>query len=521
MNHRQRSPLTILARMLMLSCALCGLIPGTLFAASRSVEAILAEKTQWSSYASAGNAMTIEGRVSAISGKQLRFRGCDLPCQAAEGKSLLKLFSSSANVEITGRFALVNTKPTFLIEVMRVTPSDLETFRNRERELRNGKPDEWYGLGDWAVGRGTFYEDDELKRRAVDAYREAIERERQALPADAADALVKLSEKIPKYGLPETFRAEYVHDAWQRRWRKTPKDDPAALRKLAEDLSKELQGCTAPLDAKQAKQGADYLRDPLGVYKKADEETRNRLHRALYAEILRTAILLKAQPDGNNGYEIADELDKLGPEFHDLAETHREKNLDLRISRVKTATRQDVVLLADELRQRQQPEKARKALDTWLAARVERLRKDGPTGLMQAAEDYQSLIDDKGTAVKLLVEAYQIDPSAEPVSQRLKRMGYVLQNGEWVNASDVKKMPDDPVQIALREGRVVAGMTAEQVQKAQGAPDAVARFASFNEVNEFWTYDNVGGVRLVVHIQRRGTAEPRTISISQLKTPPR
>jgi hypothetical protein len=282
-------------------------------------------------------------------------------------------------------------------------------------------------------------------------------------------------------------------------------------------MAKELPGCTTPLKPDQAKLGAEYLRNPLKMYEAAEDASRKRLHRALYAEIMRTAILLRAQPDGSNGTQIAAEFDALGPEFRGIGESYREKELELRISRVQNATRQEVIQLADELRQKKRAEKAREILEAWLKLREARLRKDGPTGLVQAADDYESLIDDRNTASRLLVEAYEIDSSSEEISRRLKHLGYQLKDRRWLSQTEAQAVPSDPIQAALREGRVVAGMTSEQVRKALGAPDAVTRIASSNEVNELWAYNNAGKTRLVVHIQRRGNGEARTLNISQVK----
>ena len=517
MNGPRRNRRGILAGALLAHALLVGIVPSAVLAAARSVEAVVAEKSQWSSFATAGTPMTIEGRISTISGRQMRFRNCDLPLQSHDGKNLTRPVAQFANAEVSGRFGLVNAKPTFLIERMRETPSDLDEFRRRARELGKGKPEDWYALGDWATARGAFYEDEDFQKRSREAYREAIAREHRALPPEAIEALVSLSEKIPKLGLPESLRAEFVHEAWHRRWKAVAKNDTTALRGLAESMAKDLAGCTTPLDPSQAKLNGNYLRDPLKVYREADETTRGRLHRVLYSQTLRTAILTQTRPDGSNGYAIAAELDALGPEFHELAETHREKELELRISRVKSATRQDVVQLADELRQRKRPEKARQILETWLKARAERLREDGPTGLIQAADDYESLIEDKQTAHDLLIEAYKIDPASVDISRRLKHLGYELKEGRWLARSEAQAVPDSPIRIALREGRVAAGMTADQVHKSLGAPVSVTRVASLNEVNELWTYENTGRIRLVVHIQRRGTGEARTVSVTQLK----
>jgi len=484
--------------------------------ATRSVESLVADKEQWTSYAKAGTPMTIEGRLSAISGKQLRFARCDLPFQSHDGKTFPRTATLSENVEVSGKFALVNAMPAFLVERLVVLPSDFDVFQRRRRNLLRAQPAEWYALGDWASARGTFYEDKDLLQHARQAYQEGIQREHMALPADAIDPLIELAAKARKLGLPETLRGEFVHEAWHRRWTAAPKSDAEALKKLAERMAGELAGCKTPLQPPQPKLSEAYLAAPVSTYRSADEGKRALLHRILYAEVMRAALLIGADPQGANGNQIADALDAQVPEFHELAESYREKELALRIARSKNSTRQDVVALAETLVERERPEQAREVLVSWLEFRTERLRKDGPTGLVQAADDYLSLLKDEKTAYTFLIEAYEIDPSSEAVARRLNKLGYELVNGSWLDRSQRSAIPEDPVQVALREGRVVAGMTADQVRKALGEPDRLARIASAGEVNEIWTYDSSGKVRLLVHIVRRSGQESRTLGVSQI-----
>lgn len=514
---------TILHKLLILSAMallfIVSAFSSTLFGAARSVESVVAEKAQWASHASAGTPMSIEGRVSSIAGKQMRFRNCDLILQSHDGKTLVRPSRDAENVEVYGRFGLVNTRPVFLVEKLNEKSNDMDTFRGRQRELRDAKPEAWYELGKWAAARGAFYEDAELEAKSRDANLEGLERERKGLPADAVEPLVELSKKVSVLGLSDSLRMDYIHEAWQRRFQAAPKNDGAALSALAEKLAKDFEGAKVPLNPPQPQLVADYLKDPLAVYRKADEVIRFRLHRILYIEILRRSIMIRALPEGANGYKIAEEIDQQIPEDHAVAETLREQELAFRIKRVATATRQDALELSEELNKRKQPEKSRQVVEIWLKARTERLRTEGPTGLIQAAEEYETLLKDKKAAHALLVEAYELDPKSEGIAKRLTQYGYVLKGGRWLSKIDSETVPEDPLQSALREGRVEAGMTADQVRKALGAPESLARAATLGEVNEIWTYANTAKLKLVIHLQRRGRiGEFKAISVTQVKT---
>ena len=55
------------------------------------------------------------------------------------------------------------------------------------------------------------------------------------------------------------------------------------------------------------------------------------------------------------------------------------------------------------------------------------------------------------------------------------------------------------MQRAVREGRVVKGMTSEQVSQTLGRPNRTAKLAAQRVFREFWIYDEAG---LVVRLRR-------------------
>ncbi|MFQ5733320.1 MAG: hypothetical protein ACE5KM_15370 [Planctomycetaceae bacterium] len=75
-------------------------------------------------------------------------------------------------------------------------------------------------------------------------------------------------------------------------------------------------------------------------------------------------------------------------------------------------------------------------------------------------------------------------------------------------AKPAKKV--DPFERAIRDGRVLPGMTPEQVRRAMaGAPQSILRAASSRSINEVWIFGRVGRTRTVVHFRRHRT-QPRS-----------
>ena len=54
---------------------------------------------------------------------------------------------------------------------------------------------------------------------------------------------------------------------------------------------------------------------------------------------------------------------------------------------------------------------------------------------MQAAHEYQSLLDDNESAARLLMQAAKIAPEMKEVGGQLERLGYKRVNGQWLTAA--------------------------------------------------------------------------------------
>ena len=66
----------------------------------------------------------------------------------------------------------------------------------------------------------------------------------------------------------------------------------------------------------------------------------------------------------------------------------------------------------------------------------------------------------------------------------------------------MKSLPKDDVQLAIREGRVVGGMSAQQVVLTLGQPTRISRIASRKSVCELWNYDEEGSAGMVIRFRR-------------------
>ncbi|MCH7989213.1 MAG: hypothetical protein IID46_08695 [Planctomycetes bacterium] len=288
---------------------------------------------------------------------------------------------------------------------------------------------------------------------------------------------------------------------------------------MLKKMLRDLPGCEKPLKVLQPELKKRYEQNPLEVYHAAGNETRRKLHRIFYTAVVLRRLEATAKPGTSNGMEIAAEIETLLPEQQALAEHYRERELSTRFSQIESSSRSDVIELSKLYRRHNQQKKSQQVLAKWLAAKTKEMRKDGPVGLIRIAEEYVILLDDPKTATKLLKEAYQLSPESEEIGDRLRTMGYVLRKGAWHTAAEAAGLPQSPIDQAIREGRVILGMTSSQVKRALGGkPTTITRAATAGDICELWVYGRRGTTRLIVHFQRRvrrRESEAKVTAVSQ------
>ncbi len=487
----------VLARVVAAAVLLCSTI---LHAADDdqpvSVASLVADKAKWPDRID--QPIRVEGRVSTVTKHQFRFVNCELTFHVTEDQS--RTVGKSANIEVAGRFRKDKEtgKPIVIVERVKIAPTDTEQFDLREAKQKSTRPEDWLALANWAEQRGEFYRDNDLKLRARRATTKAIELEHAALPADDLPAREKLLARLSDRQLEPALQAELKQEIMHIRWQNAQSDSkklPEFIAWLAKDKPASLE----PLKSFPTELAKDYESHPLRTYRDADEKQREQFPRLLMIQAELARILPQAKPDGSNAPMIADLLKAKVPERADLIARQTEAGFQYRLKSVPTASRQDAIQLADELKTRDRSDDAKTLLKTWLTAQEPRLRKDGPIGLMQLAEDYLRLLSDEPTAVKLLADAHQVDPSFEDVGERLKQLGYQLDGGQWIKAGGEKKPAMTPDKA---HSQLAMGMTSSEVLSLLGTPNAKSRVITGDAVYEVWAFGRRGTSRLLIHLQR-------------------
>lgn len=510
--------------------ALLLLAPTTASAAggAQSMQSFLELKPQWPDLV--GSTFRIEGHYAILVRDSLKMKNCDLPFKASQP---IKLVGSSRVLEVSGRLAkdANNGKLYFEVDQVRQLPTDLQTWAERERAITRGTPMQWYELAEWAESRGKFYNDEELVERAKVANRKGLTLERQELKELTPASLRTLASRIPELGLEDSLRLDWLHESYWLEWealqKSAPKVDLTAdeidltkdpVFQLLNRLDKDLPGATTRAEEILPLLANEYRRNPALTYHNASDAKRRSLERLFHIEVATAAIARTTKPDGSNGGDIAQRIDELIAEQHELAEKHRDAELAFLVKSSATLTRNQLGDVVQRCRERKHEALAKDAITRWLARREPSLRKDGVTGLIQLADDRLALLQDQTGAGALLLEALRLAPKNEDITERLKKLGYQEVNGQWVAPQTNPGAPNAPMPVTaetdlerfIRLGVPKIGMTPAQLLKCLGSPQSLTRAATSGRVTETWTYRDGTTVRYTVTVERRpsrGTAE--------------
>ena len=474
-------------------------------AAGQSVEDFLKLKPRWPKLV--GVSFRIEGRLATGAGTTLKLS--KLPLLFISEKELPDLSGSDVVVEVVGRLQRgpADVFEFKLISVKKVE-SDLERLNRLRVDLPRYDPEPWYELGDWATNRVRFYQssrpvDERLQEEATELYRMALRKERTAMTDPDYQQLRTLALKSERYGLGREMKLPLLYEGHYRSWDKIRrKASSEELANVALRIATELPEGNTPAEVFDPELLEEWKKGPVGFYLEAPESLRPQLHRLLYQQVMLESIEKDAASDGKNGREIAARLEKFIPEFTTLAAQYRAKELEWRVEHVEELSRAQALALQQELTESGDEARADETFRRWFRTIETKLRQEGAEGLVELASEYETLFDDGPTAVELLLEAERRKPGSGYVAERLEAYGWRQVDGRWRRQEDINQDSGSPIERAIREKRVIRGMTSQQVRKSIGRPDAVTRVLTSRDVIEYWVYGTTSGARMSVRVVR-------------------
>ena len=469
-----------------------------------TVPQILEQQKSWKKFADEGKKLQIEGRFQSRVTDAFRMERIDVTFRHPSTIRLPDRIHKGQRIEVVGTFVSDGPRITFSVTRMQVRDTDEEQLRKRASEPEWALPDKQLELAAQFVPRAEFYEDDVL-RQEIAALRTRALTAKKKLIAGNATALRELLAQGEKLNVSESLRQELRFEQALAEVR-LPDFNPDQLQTLVHTLpgwDGRVMQIPEPLKAA-------FDRDPVAAYAHALDTERKYLHRLLYIRVRLETLNRSLKPDGSNAGALARIIrDELPSEVKIAAEFER-REIQWHLSRTAGMDRQELIQVTELFAGLQRRSESEQLRSQWLQEQEKRFGTNSLAGLLRTADEYLFVAEQwqdqssRERGVQLLKEAWERAGRESPedvaaIAERLKTLGWEYFRGGWLTADQITMLPKDDVQLAIREGRVVRGMTAEQVTKTLGKPRSVSRLGNSRVLREFWNYDEAG---LVIRLRR-------------------
>ncbi|MCA9109335.1 MAG: hypothetical protein KDA52_05280 [Planctomycetaceae bacterium] len=454
-----------------------------------SIQDFVAARDRWSQLI--GRPLRVEGRISVFGSNELRFAECDV--RFVSERKLTRPRGELTNVEVAGQLQKDNGRFVFQVREFQTRPNDLEQLKLDRLVMDTTQPDAYFELGTWAKEQGKFYSDDDLRAAGNELFRDGLMRAHDSLAAGDASGMRELAAKVKEFGVEERLQQQFLHEANRMEFTAAAQQEKPNLAALATRVARDLPGSRTPVADGVAALRNDYEQAPEAVYRVADEDTRRRLERVFYSQVILAAIEQEAAEDGRNGYSIAERIENELPEMTDIVDRYRQQELAYLDNRIGQLTRQQLLDLAGKHEQRGESEQVTNVKRRWLQSREAAAKTDGPRGMMELGEEYLNLMEDERNAARMFQLAYSANPELRTISDWFADHGYVLNQGRWTKPSEAPMSADDDLAEAVREGRPQQGMSGAQVRESIGsAPTSIVRMATAGRISEVWHFKDLG-----------------------------
>lgn len=477
------------------------------FAQTLSVREIVSDSVDLKMLADREKTVHISGRYDGRLGSRIRL--AKLPVEVVPQRSVTLPENMRTGQRLTVSGLLRRTRDIIVLDTSRISigTTDVERLASRAQQLRQNQPSEMYALADEFQELAEFYDDQEL-RNAVQSLRlSAFQNQRAAVRGDSA-GLQRLAESAETRGffsedLIASVRFESVIAA-----AKTGMENG-----LSKRIQESLPGWNEPSKAEPFEHEALYLRDPVSAFEASDERQRRQIVRLVYRRVRLAEILNQLKTDGSNGLNMADQLQKELPEETAAILKAREAFVQYRLQGVPTLNRRQLEDLVELLTVLRRESGINSMVTEWLQAQERRLENGQLDGVLASAEEYLFAWERWKTeawrqrAVELLKRGWGMardtaPQEADAIAKRLEQLGWTHLRGQWMTSQDVANLPGNDIDLAMKEGRVVKGMSPAQVLATLGEPSRKVRLLSARLVSEIWIYGDVEGSGITVHLER-------------------
>lgn len=497
---------TLLSLLLRLTLVFIGVCQLSLEAAAQvtSVPDFVQKKNDWPRLAQEQKRFQLDGRFESRAGEAFRLSNVEMIFRLPSTLKLPDRVEKGQRVEVSGHLAPEGTRTAFIVSRLLVRGTDLEALIDRSEEVGEKDPQRLLSLAAEYVPDAEFYRDDNLKLQITEIRTRAVGlllRKSLSNPAELTSLLAQAESLKVNERVQQEIRFALVYlEA------KSPTPDFDTALSILKTLPNWDRAIPPPgkvvVDAFPA--------NAMNTYLRAGDNDRSGFHRLAYARLRTRQLQSSLKPDGSNGVELAKQIQFEFPDEKTVVQQLVSKEVEWHLSRSDQLSRQDLMAAVKLLFELDRKSESADLIQRWLKAQEKRFGTSTLAGILRTADEYLFVAeqwnnqDSRTNGIELLKKAWAQAEQESPddvvvIAERLKALGWERLKGTWMTTRDIEMLPQDDVQLAIREGRVVRGMTGVQVQQAFGKPRQVSRISSSRFMRELWVYEEAG---LVIRLQR-------------------
>lgn len=483
------------------------LITASALGQTGSVQEIMKAKPQWRKLAEEGRKFQFEARFQGRAADSFRVDKVDFDFKLPGSIRLPDRMRDGQRLEITGKFMSNSGKIGFLVSGLVIRDTDLERLEKEVAAVPRDQPDKLLEIASRFVTIAEFYEDQDLAGE-ISAVRLAAIRQKRALAAGKPDelkSLIATAESLqvdPR--MVDAIRYEILLTQWQ-----TPNSS-------LEEIADSIQSFTG-WDQKElqvpARLQSTFPKDAVENYDSGSDNDRRALHRQFYISVRLQQIEGMLKPDSSNGLSLATLIRTELPDQTAEAQKMEQREVQYRLGRLPELSRLELQQLVELLTSLSRGDSTDKVIDDWVIAQERRFGTTQLEGILRTADENLFVAEqwkrtsNQEKGIELLKLAWNVASQESPadatqIADRLKRLGWEHLNGNWMTLKQMEMLPKDDIQLAIREGRVVRGMTVQQVKSTLGQPARVSRISTSRTMRELWIYDGTGSAGIVVRFKR-------------------
>ncbi|MEP3479468.1 MAG: hypothetical protein ABJZ55_09490 [Fuerstiella sp.] len=487
-----------------------------------SIREFVSIKDKWPTFARTSTQLTLNGRFAGSIARQFRLHQLPFMVTPERTTALPSDVDAGERITIIGTLGKTGSRYQFYASRIAIGAKDSIRLKRQIQDLPDGHFADAYLLADRYEQIAQFYKDDILTIQIQSLRSSTFAKQRKAAAKDFQQ-LQRLLISAKKLGLSEDIQQ---HVLFQSVYQMSKQKGVLAVDVLKQIRSR-LPGWDVSEKSLTAEQQLAFQKDAIATYEGLIDQQRPVFHRFLYRTVRLPQLLKQLKADGSNGNEVATKITQELPEEIDSIKQANEKYVDFRLVAVPKLTRRQLSELEELLVSLKRPADFDQALNHWLTAQEKRLNNQQLDGLLETADQFLFAFErwkkkqHGDTGVKYMKRAWQLASGAAPeeaatIETRMEQLGWVRLRDDWMTTAEVDALPDSDMDLAVKEGRVVEGMSVAQVELILGGPERRIRVASKGKVQEVWIFGGGEASGITVHLSRRSFEVPASAVVTKV-----